>query len=75
MRAVDFDDGSVVHDWDFLFRGAGLQEVFRAIKIQWPSHLEKPLWRNWQTRWTQNPVSSEVSVRPRPEASLNRRDF
>ncbi len=25
-----------------------------------------PAWRNWQTRWTQNPVPVEgVSVRPR----------
>ena len=26
-----------------------------------------PAWRNWQTRWTQNPVPVEgVPVRPRP---------
>ena len=29
-----------------------------------------PVWRNWQTRWTQNPVSVEdVSVRPRSPVS------
>ena len=29
--------------------------------------LNLPAWRNWQTRWTQNPVSVEdVPVRPRP---------
>ena len=30
-----------------------------------------PAWRNWQTRWTQNPVSVEdVSVRPRSPVFL-----
>ena len=34
-----------------------------------PCNLIKhmPAWRNWQTRWTQNPVPVEgVPVRPRP---------
>ena len=29
-----------------------------------------PAWRNWQTRWTQNPVPVKgVPVRPRPPVS------
>ena len=31
--------------------------------------LLMPMWRNWQTRTTQNRVPSGVSVRPRPSVS------
>ena len=44
-----------------------------AWKIRWTSGApslsfrfpQTPGWRNWQTRWTQNPVPKGVSVRPR----------
>ena len=35
------------------------------VQIRLPPYM--PAWRNWQTRWTQNPVPVEgVPVRPRP---------
>ena len=33
--------------------------------------IHMPVWRNWQTRTTQNRVPSGVSVRPRPPVSTN----
>ena len=39
------------------------------VQIRLPPFM--PVWRNWQTRWTQNPVSVEdVSVRPRSPVFL-----
>ena len=35
-------------------------------------HIIMPVWRNWQTRTTQNRVPFGVSVRPRPPVSYKR---
>ena len=44
--------------------------AFFAARATYCLLPQMPTWRNWQTRWTQNPVDREVSVGSIPSVGI-----